>query len=159
MKKIFIFVLLSFFLNGCMTFGAQLPESPRLDFINAAYKYLKTPYKYAGTTKAGMDCSGFVYRAALDALEISVPRSTKGLADFAKRISDKEVQPGDLLFFYTVGNKVSHVGIYIGNREFIHSASQGKHTGVIISSLDEKYWKDTYRFAGRILDPEDIFNE
>ena len=159
MKKIFIFIVFSFFLNGCMIFGAQPPESPRLDFINAAYKYLKTPYKYAGTTKAGMDCSGFVYRAALDGLEMTIPRSTKGLADFAKRISDKEVQPGDLLFFYTVGNKVSHVGIYIGNGEFIHSASQGKHTGVIISSLEEKYWKNTYRFAGRFLEEEDIFNE
>lgn len=158
MKKIFIFLLLSFFLNGCMTFGAQPPESPRLDFINAAYKYLKTPYKYAGITKEGMDCSGFIYRSALDGLEITIPRSTKGLAGFVKRISNKEVQPGDLLFFHTVGNKLSHVGIYIGNGEFIHAASQGEHTGVIISSLDEKYWKNTYRFAGRFLEEEDIFN-
>ncbi|WP_253678233.1 C40 family peptidase [Treponema sp. OMZ 788] len=151
MKKIFIFIVLSFFLNGCMSFGAQPPESPRLDFINAAYKYLKTPYKYAGTTKEGMDCSGFIYRSALDGLEMTIPRTTKGLAGFVKHISNKEVQPGDLLFFHTVGNKLSHVGIYIGNRQFIHAASQGKHTGVIVSSLDEKYWKKSIPLCREIF--------
>ncbi len=136
---------------------AQTVQSSRLNFINEAYKYLNTPYKYAGVDKNGIDCSGLIYRCALDSLDKAMPRSSTGIADFVKRIENADIQPGDLLFFNTFGNKVSHVAIYIGDGEFIHSASAGSKTGVILSSLTENYWKNCYLFAGRILPKEDIF--
>lgn len=156
MKKI-IFLCINIVLLSCFCFSENSSQSKRLSFINNAYKYLNIPYKYAGTDKTGMDCSGLIYRSALETLNLSLPRSAAAIASFVSKIENKDIQPGDLLFFNTVGNSISHVGIYIGNGEFIHSASQGAKTGVLISSLKEKYWKNTYRFAGRILPKEKIF--
>ncbi len=156
MKKIVFFSVCLLVLLGCVS-SQEKVESPRLKFINEAYKYLKTPYKYAGTTKSGMDCSGLIYRSALDSLNKALPRKASAIASYTTKIERADIQPGDLLFFNTFRNKISHVAIYIGDGEFIHSASAGKRTGVIISSLTEKYWKKRFVFAGRILPKEDIF--
>ncbi len=156
MKKIIVFVLLIFLCISCVS-AQEKVESPRLNFINEAYKYLKTPYKYASASKSGMDCSGLIYRSALDSLNKALPRRAVDIANYAKKIKRSDIQPGDLLFFITFGKKISHVAIYIGDGEFIHSASAGKRTGVIISSLTEKYWKKRFVSAGRILPKEDIF--
>lgn len=124
----------------------------RLKLVNEAMKYLGTPYKYASTTDKGMDCSGLVYRCTLDTLSISLPRSSSALAAYCTKLEEKaEPQIGDFLFFNTTGKGISHVGIYIGNGEFIHSASQGKVTGVIISNLSEAYWKKCFLFYGTIF--------
>ncbi len=161
MKKIMFFSVYLMLLLSCVSAqGANKKvDSPRLKFINEAYKYLKTPYKYASASKAGMDCSGLVYRAALDALNKSLPRRAVDIAKHAKKIKRADIQPGDLLFFITFGKKISHVAIYIGEGQFIHSASDGQKTGVIISSLTEKYWKKRFVSAGRILPKEDIFQK
>lgn len=132
-------------------------SSQRLRFINHAIGYLNTPYRYTGTTAAGMDCSGFVYCTAHESLALQLPRSSPKIASYAKKVKDTEVQPGDLLFFNTAGANISHVGIYLGADLFIHAASEGRRTGVIISSLKERYWHKAYRSAGRITEPEDIF--
>lgn len=138
-------------------FGApSLKGSQRIAFVNNTLNYLGTPYRYAGHSPKGMDCSGFVFRNGADVLKLQMPRRSDALAEYAKRITDEEIQPGDLLFFNTAGG-ISHVGIYIGAGKFIHSASDGPHTGVIISSIQESYWKKTYRFAGSIMKPEEIF--
>jgi hypothetical protein len=102
-----------------------------------------------------MDCSGLVYQAALDGPGISLPRTVSSLASRATRIRDAAREPGDLLFFNTTG-RLSHVGIYLGGGTFVHAASDGPRTGVIISDLSEEYWKRTYSFAGRVLNAEDI---
>ena len=138
-------------------FGVPSPkDSQRIAFVNNALRYLGTPYRYAGHSSKGMDCSGFVYRNGSDILKLQMPRRSDAIAEYAKRITDEEIQPGDLLFFNTAGG-ISHVGIYIGAGKFIHSASDGPRTGVIISSIQESYWKKTYRFAGSIMRPEEIF--
>ena len=137
-------------------FGESAPKySQRIAFVNNALSYLGTPYRYAGHSSKGMDCSGFVFRNGADVLKLQMPRRSDALAEYAKRITDEEIQPGDLLFFNTAGG-ISHVGIYIGAGKFIHSASDGPHTGVIISNIQESYWKKTYRFACSIMKPEEI---
>ena len=137
--------------------GAPSPkDSQRIAFVNNALSYLGTRYRYAGHSSKGMDCSGFVFRNGADVLQLQMPRRSDAIAEYSKRITDEEIQPGDLLFFNTAGG-ISHVGIYIGAGKFIHSASDGPHTGVIISSIQESYWKKTYRFAGSIMKPEEIF--
>ncbi len=130
-------------------------KSQRTLFMQAAREYLGTPYRTGGTDRSGMDCSGLVYRAALDGLGAEVPRTARSLAAAAERIDDGALEGGDLVFFNTTGT-ISHVGIYLGGGTFIHSASDGPRTGVIVSSLSEAYWKRTYVFAGRILSPEGI---
>ncbi|MCL2069893.1 MAG: C40 family peptidase [Treponema sp.] len=123
----------------------------RLKLLATAESYLGTPYRFAGIDRRGMDCSGLVYRSFLEAFNYSAPRRADGLYIWAQRIDTSDLQPGDLVFFVTVGSAVSHVGIYTGGGQFIHSASEGPQTGVIYSSLDESYWRRTYIGAGRAL--------
>jgi probable lipoprotein NlpC len=125
--------------------------------IAAAEKYEHTPYRYGGLDRRGLDCSGLVYLSFYDALGISVPRNTWGLYSWAEKIALNEARPGDLVFFKTTGKgNVSHVGIFLGNGRFIHSASEGPATGVIYSSLDERYWSRTFAGTGRVLPEADI---
>jgi cell wall-associated NlpC family hydrolase len=118
-----------------------------------AKKFNGTRYKYGGTTKRGMDCSGLVYTTFKDN-NISVPRTTGSLSSYGDWIDLKEVNVGDLVFFATKKNsrKVNHVGIVTnvrtGNVEFIHASSS---RGVMISSLAEKYWYFAFVQARRVL--------
>jgi probable lipoprotein NlpC len=131
---------------------AQAAREARLKVIGAAGTYRGTPYRYAGIDRSGLDCSGLVYVSFRDALGVSTPRSTTGLYGWVEKISAGELQPGDLLFFKTDNSgQMSHVGIYTGEGRFIHSASAGPVTGVIVSAMDEKYWRRTYAAAGRAL--------
>jgi len=86
-----------------------------------------------------------------------VPRNTWGLYSWSEKIAINEAHPGDLVFFKTTNNgNISHVGILVGNGRFIHSASEGPATGVIYSSLDERYWARTFAGTGRVLPEADI---
>lgn len=127
-------------------------ENQREELILAAKNYLGTPYRYGGASKAGIDCSGLVYMAALDSGLAALPRTARGMYNKVKRISDSERQAGDLVFFSAYG-LISHVGIYLGDGKFIHSASDGPSTGVIISNLSENYWKRHYFSSGRFISP------
>lgn len=140
-----------------LLFGGE-PEtgSKRIIFINNALQYLGTPYRYGGDSEKGMDCSGLVCRCGADVLEMQLPRRSDSLAEYAVKIDESGVQPGDILFFNTTG-RISHTGIYIGAGKFIHAASDGPKTGVIISELAESYWKNAYRQAGRIMPAESVF--
>jgi len=127
-------------------------ENQREELILAAKNYLGTPYRYGGASKAGIDCSGLVYMAALDSGLAALPRTARGMYNKVERISDSERQAGDLVFFSAYG-LISHVGIYLGDGKFIHSASDGPSTGVIISNLSENYWKRHYFSSGRFISP------
>ena len=129
---------------------AAASEIARYLVLVAAAQYEHTPYRYAGITGEGLDCSGLVYVSFRDALRIEVPRSSAGLHTWTVEIPFEEAEPGDLLFFRTTGTeRITHVGIYTGDRRFIHSASQGAVTGVLYSSLDEPYWFGNFAGAGR----------
>ncbi len=119
---------------------------------NAKY-YKGTRYKYGGTTKSGMDCSGLIY-TAFKKEDISIPRASSAMVKAGNWIDLKEVKVGDLLFFATNKNnrKVNHVGLVTssltGNVEFIHSSTS---KGVIVSNLAERYWYLAFVQARRLL--------
>ena len=122
----------------------------RQTVIETSKKYLGTPYQYGGMSHNGMDCSGFLCQSFKDALGVSLPRSAAGLYTWTERIPLDKAQPGDFLFFRTgPNNNITHVGLYLGGRRFIHAASSGPKTGVIYSSLNEQYWEKSYAGAGR----------
>jgi len=124
----------------------------RYKVMAAAGKYEKTPYRYGGMDRSGIDCSGLVYMSFKDALSVTIPRSANSIYNWSEKISKDKLQPGDLVFFKTDNtSSVSHVGIYVGDNRFIHAASAGTYTGVIYSNLDESYWARTYFAAGRAL--------
>jgi len=123
------------------------------DIIKDAEKYLGSPYKFAGNTSSGFDCSGLTTKV-FDDNGLKLPRRSADQANTGKSIDVEEVKPGDLLFFATAGgSKVSHVGIVhtienSGEIKFIHASTS---KGVIISSLNEKYWNKAYLHAQRVL--------
>lgn len=125
--------------------------------VESIVDYAKTfegvKYKYGGTTKKGMDCSGLIY-TSFKKEAITLPRTTSGLSTTGNWIDLKEVKEGDLLFFATKKNsrKVNHVGIVttarVGYVEFIHASTS---RGVMVSNLAERYWYLAYVQARRIL--------
>jgi probable lipoprotein NlpC len=126
------------------------PDITRLKLLSEAEKYLGVPYRYGGMTSKGLDCSGLICLVFKNTVNLAVPRTVETLYPWTEKIDTADLQPGDLVFFNTTG-RISHVGIYAGNKKFIHSASDGPNTGVIRSSLDESYWKRTYIGAGRAI--------
>ena len=109
--------------------------------------WIGTRYRYGGTTRRGIDCSAFVQTMLRDALGIKLPRTTAMQVRLGEAISRDELLPADLVFFRRRG--IRHVGIYLGDGEFIH-ASSGR--GVIISNLTEGYYRRHFWKARRVVD-------
>ncbi len=121
--------------------------------VETALAYKGTRYKFGGTTKKGMDCSGLMF-TAFGAHQIQLPRISYQQATRGERIQLSAVQKGDLLFFQTNKNRkrINHVGLVVeikkGVIKFIHSTTS---KGVLISSLEERYWKNAFTEARRVL--------
>tara|TARA_R110002049_G_scaffold215113_3_gene386576 strand:+ start:254 stop:802 length:549 start_codon:yes stop_codon:yes gene_type:complete len=121
--------------------------------INSALSFSGVPYKFGGTTKKGMDCSGLLY-VAFGKNDISLPRVSYHMANEGKQIRIRDVEKGDLLFFKTTksGKRINHVGLVVAIEDddvkFIHSSSS---RGVIVSSLREGFWNSAFVKATRVL--------
>lgn len=176
MRKVILFLIVIFSLTACKSKKKVITKkskssktvkatksdnsSSTINYSTAAKKVVDNAkefdgvrYKYGGTTKKGMDCSGLVYKAFKQE-NISLPRTTTGLSKTGNWIDLKKVQKGDLLFFATKKNSrtINHVGIVtdsrVGNVEFIHTSTS---KGVIISNLAERYWYFAFVQARRVL--------
>lgn len=121
--------------------------------VKFANQFKGVRYKWGGTTKSGMDCSGLVYES-FKANHIYLPRISRDMAKKGNKIALKKVQKGDLLFFKTGNrrNSINHVALvtYVkyGTIKFIHSTTS---KGVTISSLQENYWNKAFYEARRVL--------
>ena len=104
------------------------------------------PYRIGGSGMNGIDCSGFVKGIVKNTYQVELPRTSREQADFSTSISKDELTEGDLVFFNTRGG-ISHVGMYLNNNKFVHASTSN---GVIISDLNETYWKKRFVKAGRI---------
>jgi len=145
-------LLIIFFLSAAES------NAPELDIeivlrnliVETAQNHLGVPYRAAGITPDGFDCSGFVYFVYREAASMNVSRSSVGLWNSGRSVPLAQVRPGDVLIFTTVRAGASHTGIVIENGpqgvRFIHAASQGRQTGVIISNMNEQYYRT--RFMG-----------
>jgi len=123
-------------------------DSKKTDnIIKTAEKYLKTPYKFGGDSPKGFDCSGFV-KFVYEKNGNKLPRTADVQYKQGKMVERSKLKPGDLVFFTTYEKGPSHVGIYYGSDKFIHASSS---RGVMISRLDETYWKPRYLGARRII--------
>ena len=109
---------------------------------------MNTPYLWGGTTTYGIDCSAFCQRVMKYALGIDIPRTSIMQSTVGEEIPRENLQFGDLIFFNTMGSRISHVGIYLGESVFAHSSSSG---GVKTSSLNEDYYNGRYVTARRVI--------
>lgn len=116
-------------------------------FIEAIAGWLGTPYHYGGTTKKGVDCSGFVKAIYNDVYNISLFRSADDIVKNCKLIDKKDLKTGDLIFFKIKSDKVTHVGIYLNNGKFIHASSS---KGVIVDNMNYAYYIKYFYSGGRI---------
>lgn len=111
--------------------------------------YLGKPYSGKGTSQKGYDCSEFVGAVFNEYASIHLPRTTEKMYKSGRWVERGDLFFGDLVFFDTGGKGVSHLGIYIGFDEFVHSSTSN---GIIISSLNERYYKRRYLGARRVLE-------
>ncbi|QMV42542.1 C40 family peptidase [Cohnella cholangitidis] len=147
MRKVSVF-LFSLALLLALQVGSAFADS-KLD--KSVDDLIGIRYDYGGTTKSGFDCSGFT-GYVFNELGIDLPRTSRDMFSWEKatKIATEDLRPGDLVFFNTSGNGVSHVGIYVGNNNFAHAASKG----VTITSLDESYYAKRYLGARRVMSDE-----
>lgn len=107
-----------------------------------------TRYRIGGTSKKGVDCSGFMQVTFKELFGISLPRMTVDQAKVGRKVAKSELKAGDLVFFNTGrGPNGKHVGVYNANGQFLHASTRG---GVIYSSLTSPYWSKTYWQARRL---------
>lgn len=125
--------------------GSLPAETRRL--LEEARRWMGTSYRYGGSTRSGVDCSGLTSQIFVNALQIKLPRSSAQQSEYCRRIDRSELMEGDLVFFRTGSKGVSHVGMYVGDGRIIHSSTS---RGVIVSSLDESYYRRTYHSSGRV---------
>lgn len=130
------------------TLGVPLNYTEDKKLIETVADWLGTPYRSGANSKRGTDCSGFVTRVYKEVYGINLIHSSRSMFNQVQRVSKKEVKEGDLVFFRRgPGKPIYHVGIYLKNNKFVHSASNG---GVRISSLKEAYYSRNYYAAGRV---------
>lgn len=169
MKKILLLVFIVGLFSSCGTSGkvtssnnsykkeknkVENPNHQKITkVVRLAKSYEGTPYKFGGTNNKGMDCSGLIYTCYLEE-NIQLPRTSKAMSEFGHEIKLKETNIGDLVFFETdkTRRKINHVGLVIDKKVdkiyFIHSTTS---QGVIISTLDDYYWSNSFVMVRRIM--------
>ncbi|GGY99241.1 MULTISPECIES: NlpC/P60 family protein [Shewanella] len=142
-------------LSGCSSAPSQPTEPQAVPATNPlSTGELKTvqqqwqgvPYRLGGSSKKGIDCSGFVAVTYQQLLAMSLPRTVEEQAELGYAVTRAQLRSGDLLFFKT-GRVRRHVGIYLSNGEFMHASTS---QGVTISSLNNDYWRRHYWQARRL---------
>ncbi|MEI8609746.1 NlpC/P60 family protein [Enterovibrio sp. Hal110] len=129
-------------------FGSM--ESPTNVALSAYYEeWQGTPYQWGGVNKKGIDCSAFTQIAYRTVFQHALPRTTRQQVKLGDKITLNAAKHGDLVFFKT-GPQRFHVGIYVGEKQFMHASSS---KGVIISRLDNPYWASKFWQVRRYSTP------
>ena len=129
-------------------FGFEVPEKCNKTLYDTIETWLGTPYCYAGNSKKGVDCSGFVIEMYNKVYCLNLGARSSG--DIYKKITkvDKdELTEGDLVFFRIRKRRITHVGLYLGKGKFVHA---GTVSGVTISDLSDTYFKRYYAGGGHL---------
>jgi len=126
----------------------NLPLTPREKILFEVIKFLDTPYKYGGSAENGIDCSAFTKLVFQNSLDVELPRSTREQFKVGENISKYDLKFGDLVYFNTTKRSYpGHVGIYLGDDQFVHAS---RSLGVTVSNLNDPYYKKRFIGAKRI---------
>jgi cell wall-associated NlpC family hydrolase len=110
-------------------------------------KFKGIPYKWGGESKEGMDCSGLVKSVFADLERIELPHKASEQAQYGVKVTREQLKCGDLVFFKMQGFRIDHVGICLGDGNFVHASSI---TGVTVTSLEDDYYKERFAFGKRL---------
>ena len=131
--------------------GFKVNRKDDLRLFSEAARWLGTPYRYGGSTRKGVDCSGLVNQIYKQVYHRSLERSSSGIATRnCRKIMKSDLSSGDLVFFNTSRKKrkgINHVDLFLKNGYFIHASTS---RGVIISNLKEDYYRKTWKQGGRV---------
>ncbi|GMA99282.1 NlpC/P60 family protein [Pelosinus sp. IPA-1] len=142
------YIALHQFKYGDVSSRGQILRKQAIDIGIFAKKFYDIPYVWAGSSPSGFDCSGFIYYI-FNEFGILIPRMADEQFEMGLAINQSDLQTGDIVFFSTYEPGPSHVGIYIGNGQFIHASSAaGK---VTITDLSKPYYQSRYLGARRII--------
>lgn len=148
-------LLVTLFLISCAApHKISVREEKVAKVISAARSYIGTPYKYGGTTRSGMDCSGLLMNS-FKTIEVNLPRSSEDQSKIGEEVSMKDLEPGDLVFFATGKKKrqITHVGLVTERNgkddiKFIHASSS---LGVVETNIFAEYYQKRFRGARRVI--------
>jgi cell wall-associated NlpC family hydrolase len=131
--------------------SADAPNNPKEnDLAIYAMGLVDTPYKYGGNSlDDGLDCSGFVGYVFQKVIGKRLPRTSFEISHVGANVGQKNLKPGDLVFFNTRRKPYSHVGIYVGDGRFVHAPGSGK--AIMLANMGQKYWHSRYNGARRIM--------
>jgi cell wall-associated NlpC family hydrolase len=127
--------------------GVTEKEITNLTLYKFIEDWYSVPYKSAGKTKAGVDCSGFVSVLCAQVYKKNLSGSAATIYTTCEPTAEKNLKEGDLVFFKINSDKITHIGVYLQNHYFVHAST---HKGVIISSLEEEYYRKYFYKGGRI---------
>jgi len=129
---------------------APTAVDPGTEIVFRALSLLGVHYRFGGNTpESGLDCSGLVRLVFNDTLGLPLPRRSEEISRVGGSVHTTELQPGDLVFFNTLRRAFSHVGIYIGNNQFVHAPSSGGQ--IRVESLGADYWSRRFDGARRVI--------
>lgn len=128
--------------------GVALSATSNLKLYQFIYDWIGTPYRLGGGTKKGIDCSGFAFQLYNKVFNTMIGSNSRNIFSMVNPINKEELQEGDLVFFKIGSKSITHMGVYIGNNKFAHASSS---KGVMISDLDDNYWRRYYFKGGRLL--------
>jgi probable lipoprotein NlpC len=129
------------------TLGLQLAQTENKSLLQTVIDWIGTPYSYGASSRRGTDCSGFVTQVYKAVYGITLKHSSRAMFGSAKRVAKAEMKAGDLVFFSHGKGNIYHVGIYLKDGKFAHSATNG---GVMVSSLHQAYYSHNFYAAGRV---------
>ena len=134
--------------SGTISFGKTFINSQQgHKIVETGKNYIGVPYVFGGTTPKGFDCSGFL-QYVFKQHGFNIPRLADEQYNLGSHAKVSQLLPGDLVFFSTYTSGVSHCGIYVGDRNFLHASSS---RGIRIDSLDSDYWKSKFVGARKII--------
>lgn len=134
--------------KASITLGIDVDLTDNHKLYTESAKWIGTPYRSGGNSRKGVDCSGLSTQLYQKVYRVKLPRSSQEQYKKSKKVKRAALKEGDLLFFTGKGSgkQVSHVGIYLKNGQFIHASTT---LGVIISSLNEAYYRKYWKSGGR----------
>lgn len=136
-------------LKYAIVLDATVENLTNVNLLKSIDEWWGTSYCMGGSTKNCIDCSAFTQIMMQNVYNVNVPRTAQEQYNSSRQISVEDLSEGDLVFFNTNGGRdITHVGIYLFNNKFVHAATSA---GVMVSDLNDIYWKPRYKGAGRYI--------